>query len=135
MGTTEFIANRTERSPSASAREATAVFNDKNDTNTAEIIDIDFVIKFLKVVTILAKFKSFLSAEQILIPIKQFTTGRNILAEIKLSACDKTSKLAFTENDVIAPPLEAQIIQNAGKNAYVKSAQSFIVEHESFNAG
>ena len=86
IGTIEFIANLTDLNPRASALDATAVFSDKYDTKIAERADIDFVIKFLRADTMLPIFKSRRIEEQTDMPIKQFTTGKNIFADMKLSA-------------------------------------------------
>ena len=83
MGTTELIANLTERNPSASALDATAVLRDKYDTKIADKAEIAFVIKFLKADTILPIFKSRLIEEQTDIPINEFTIGKKTLDDIK----------------------------------------------------
>ena len=45
-----------------------------------------------------------------------------------MTAWDKISRVVLTENDVIAEPEVATIMQNAGKKAYEKFAHSLIVE-------
>ena len=73
-------------------------------------------------------FKSRRIEEQTDMPIKQFTTGKNTFADMKLSAWERSNKLPLTENEVIAPPLVAQITQKTGKNAYVKFEHILIDE-------
>lgn len=80
------MANLTDLKPSASALDATAVLSDRYDTKTADKAEIAFVIKFLKADTILPIFKSRLTDEQTDIPINEFTTGKNMLDDMKLSA-------------------------------------------------
>ena len=79
------MANLTERKPKASALEATAVFTDKIDTNTAESDEITVVIKLFIDAVIPLKCKSFLIAEQIPRARKQFVTGTKIRLDIKFS--------------------------------------------------
>ena len=84
-GTMEFMAKRTERNPRASALDATAVFTDKTDTNTADSDDIaPVMIPFSELVNPF-KFSPLQSDEQIPTAKKQCVTGRNNVLEIILS--------------------------------------------------
>jgi hypothetical protein len=63
---------------------------------------------------------------------KHCIIGRNTEFDTKLTPCARISRVVLTENDEARAPPVAAIMQNAGKNAYIKSAQIFIVlQHKS----
>ena len=126
----ELIANLTDLKPKASALEATAVFTDNTETNTADNEEIIVVIMPFREAVIPLKFKSFLNEEQTPSAKKQFVIGMKNKLEIKFSPCARIKSVVFTEKDVIVPPEVATIMQNAGKNAKVKSAHNFTVEQQ-----
>lgn len=81
-GTTELIANRTDLNPSASAREDTAVFTERIETNIADIDEISVVIAFFSILIIPLRFSSFLILEQIPRARKQFVMGTKINSDM-----------------------------------------------------
>ena len=81
-GTTEFIANLTDLSPSASAFEATAVFTESIETNIAETVDMAVVITLLSILIVEFRFNSWRIPEQMPRAKKQFVTGIKISSDI-----------------------------------------------------
>lgn len=116
-GTTEFIANLTERRPIASALEATAVFRDKTDTKAVAQTETAVIRYFLQFSMKAPRLSSFLIPAQIPRARKQFESGIKIFFDIKFRICAKDMSRVFVENAVTVLPEEATMIQNAGINA------------------
>lgn len=125
-GTTEFIANRTERRPIASALDATAVLIERTETNTVAHTEMPVIKYFFIFAMKERKFNSSLIPEQIPIARKQLERGKNTLLEIKLSACAKDKRSVLVENAATVLPDVATIMQNAGINANTKSEHTEI---------
>ena len=100
MGTTELMANLTDLNPKTSAFDETAVFMDRIDTNTAEIIDILFVITDLIVLTSADRFNSLFIEEHNPNDMKQLVVGKKTKFDTAPKNCDKARSIVFTENDV-----------------------------------
>ena len=77
------MAKRIERSPIASALEATAVFIESTEINTPEQTEIAVIKYFFKFETSAPRFNSFLMPEQMPSAKKQFERGIKIFCEIK----------------------------------------------------
>ena len=76
------MANLTERSPKASALEATAVLIESTDTNAAEQTEIAVVMYFFNIVIIPLKFNSLRIPEHIPNAKKAFESGIKMLADM-----------------------------------------------------
>ena len=129
-GTTLLIANLMDRSPSASARDATAVFIESTDTKVAADIEINEVMQRFNVSVNLPILSSLFSDEHIPNARKQLISGINIFDATKESPCASISNIELVENDVVAPPDAATMAQKTGMNANIKSAATAIAVAE-----
>ena len=82
-GTTEFIANLTERSPIASAFDATAVLRESIETKAVAQTETAVIRYFLQLFINAPKLSSFLIPEQIPSAKKQFDRGIKTFFDIK----------------------------------------------------
>ena len=124
------MAKRRERSPSASAREATAVFTDSTVTNAPAQKEISEIKPLRTTRNAPSIFSELRTPEHRLSAKKQLIRGTNSLADRIFSPCASPSSSVLVDTPVRLLPDTVRMTKNAGKNANTKSAQMPMVAQQ-----